>query len=304
MQAMAPAISRIRRLRLSKAVGLLMLCALQAIAVAAPINVQDDAHRTVSLNAPAQRIVTLAPHATELLFAVGAGDKVVGVSDYSDYPPEAKRIASVGGSATLDLERIVALKPDLVVIWGSGNPAAQVAKLRQLGIKLFESEPRDFSDIASSLERLATLAGTLPAGQAAANAFRARLQQLQSHYMQRAPVRVFYQIWHAPLMTLNDDHLSSKVIHLCGGENVFGKLPQLAPTVSTESVLQANPEVIVAGGTGDDVLSSWRQFPQLLAVKHGNLVTLNADIITRGAPRILDGAEALCKQLDLARSRR
>lgn len=304
MQAMAPAISRIRRLRLSKAAGLLMLCVLQAIAVAAPITVQDDAHRTVSLNAPAQRIVSLAPHATELLFASGAGDKVVGVSDYSDYPPEAKRIASVGGSATLDLERIVALKPDLVVIWGSGNPAAQVAKLRQLGIKLFESEPRDFSDIASSLERLATLAGTLPAGQAAANAFRARLRQLQAHYMQRAPVRVFYQIWHAPLMTLNDDHLSSKVIRLCGGENVFGKLPQLAPTVSTESVLQANPEVIVAGGTGDDVLSSWRQFPQLLAVKHGNLVTLNADIITRGAPRILDGAEVLCKQLDLARSRR
>ena len=290
---------------LAQFAGLLLLCALHAMVLASPVTVEDDAHHAVVLAAPAQRIISLAPHATELLFAAGAGNKVVGVSEYSDYPAEAKRIASVGSSATLDLERIIAFKPDLVVTWGSGSPAAQVAKLRGLGIKVFESEPRDFADIASSLERLATLAGTLPAGQAAADAFRVRLQSLQSTYMHRAQVSVFYQIWRSPLMTLNDDHLSSKAIRLCGGENVFGKLPQLAPTVNTEAVLQANPEAIIAGsGENDDALASWRKFPQLLAVKHGNLFTLNADTLTRGGPRILDGTEALCKQLESARLRR
>jgi iron complex transport system substrate-binding protein len=282
----------------------LLLYALHAIAAAAPMVVQDDAHHAITLAGPAQRIISLAPHATELLFAAGAGNKVVGVSDYSDYPPAAKQIPSVGGSAALDLERILALKPDLVVVWGSGNVPAQVEKLRKLGIPLFESEPRDFADIPSSLERLATLAGTLLIGHAAALAFDARLQQLTTQYQHRPPVKVFYQIWHSPLMTLNDEHLSSKAIRLCGGENVFGKLGQLAPTVNTEAVLQANPEVIVTGGDENDALSFWRQFPHLLAVKQGNLFTLNTDTMTRGSPRILDGTEALCKQLELARSRR
>ncbi|HXA46246.1 MAG TPA: cobalamin-binding protein [Burkholderiaceae bacterium] len=285
-------------------IAVLLLCTLHAIAAAAPITVQDDAHHTVTLVSPAQRIISLAPHATELLFAAGAGNKVVGVSDYSDYPLAAKQIASVGGSAALDLERILALKPDLLVVWGSGNAPAQVEKLRKLGIPIFESEPRDFADIPSSLERLATLTDTQAVGHAAADAFRTRLQQLTAQYQHRPPVKVFYQIWHSPLMSLNDDHLSSKAIRLCGGENIFGKLPQLAPTVNTEAVLQANPEVIVTGGDEHEALSSWRQFPHLLAVKQGNLFTLNTDTMTRGSPRILDGSEVLCKQLELARSRR
>jgi iron complex transport system substrate-binding protein len=282
----------------------LSLWAMHVFASAEPITVLDDAQHTVTLNRPAQRIVSLAPHATELLYAAGAGSKVVGVSDYSDYPPQAKQIASVGGSAALDLERILALKPDLVVIWGSGNAPAQVEKLRKLGIPLFESEPREFADIPSSLERLATLTGTFSIGHAAASAFRARLQQITAQYKDRPPVKVFYQIWRSPLMTLNDDHLSAKAIRICGGENIFGKLPQLAPTVNTEAVLQADPEVIVTGGDEHDALSFWRQFPHLLAVKQGNLFTLNTDTMTRGSPRILDGAEALCKQLEVARIRR
>lgn len=291
--------------RLSKFAGFLLLGVLHSFATANPITVLDDTHHSITLSAPAQRIISLAPHATELLFAAGAGDKVVGVSEYSDYPPSAKQIQAVGGSATLDLERIIALKPDLIVVWSSGNSAAQITKLRNLGIRIFESEPRDFADIASSLERLGTLAGTLPTAQPAATAFRSRLRQLQEKYTHRPPVTAFYQIWRTPLMTLNDEHLSSKAIRLCGGENIFGKLPQLAPTVNVEAVLQANPEIIVAGGgENDDTLASWRKFPQLLAVKHGNLFTLNADIITRGGPRILDGTEILCKQLELARSRR
>ncbi|AMO96904.1 periplasmic binding family protein [Collimonas fungivorans] len=273
-------------------------------ASAQAVTVHDDTQHAVVLRHPAHRIVSLAPHATELLFAAGAGAYVVGVSDYSDYPPAARQIASMGSSSALDIERIVALKPDLVVAWSSGNSASQIARLRAIGIPVFESEPRQLEAIASSLLRLSQLAGTEDSGAAAAAAFKARLAQLDATYRQRPPVRVFYQIWKKPLMTLNDSHMVSSVIALCGGENVFGKLPQLAPTVSTEAVLQADPEVIFAADGGSSPSASWRRFPKLTAVAANNLFTLTPNWMSRPGPRILDGAAELCQKLDLARSRR
>jgi iron complex transport system substrate-binding protein len=271
----------------------------------AAISVVDDANHTITLTAPARRIISLAPHATELIYAVGGGAYLIGASEYSDYPPQAKRLVSIGNVTALDLERIAALKPDLIVAWGSGNSAAQIAKLRTLGIPVFESEPRDFATIASSLERLSKLTATEATGQAAAQSFRARLEQMREKYRQRPTVRVFYQIWRTPLMTLNDAHLVSAAIRLCGGENIFGQLTQLAPTVNTEAVLKANPEVIIAAsGAKDDAFADWRRFPGMLAVARGNLFRLDGDLINRATPRILDGTEALCKQLDIARSRR
>jgi len=268
------------------------------------ITVQDDAQHSVVLSHPAHRIVSLAPHATELLFAAGAGAYVIGVSDYSDYPPAAQKIPSMGSSSALDIERIVALKPDLVVAWSSGNSASQIASLRAIGIPVFESEPRQLDSIGSSLLRLSQLAGTEASGAAAAAAFKTRLAQLDTTYRQRPPVRVFYQIWQKPLMTLNDSHMVSSVIALCGGENVFGKLPQLAPTVSTEAVLQANPEVIFAADGGASSDTGWRRFPKLAAVASNNLFALTPNWMSRPGPRILDGAAKLCQKLDLARSRR
>ncbi|WP_211443354.1 cobalamin-binding protein [Collimonas humicola] len=271
---------------------------------AAPITVQDDARHTVTLPQPARRIVSLAPHATELLFASGAGGYVVGASDYSDYPPAARQLPSVGSSSALDIERIAALKPDLVIAWSSGNSASQLARLRALGIPVFESEPHQLEAIASSLQRLGQLAGVPDSGAAAAKAFNARLAQLGATYQQRPPVRVFYQIWQKPLMTLNGSHMVSSVIRLCGGENVFGQLPQLAPTVSTEAVLAANPEVIFAADGSNAPDTGWRRFPKLAAVAGGNLFTLTPDWMSRPGPRILDGAAELCRKLDLARSHR
>ncbi len=285
--------------------GASILLSLGPAFASAAISVVDDAKHAVTLAAPAQRIVSLAPHATELLFAAGAGAKLVGVSEYSDYPPEAKRIASIGGSGMLDLERIIALKPDLIVVWSSGNSATQIVKLRALGIPIFESQPNDFETIATSLERMAHLSGTDAVGRTAAENFRARLKQISATYQQRAPVTVFYQIWREPLMSLNDAHLVSAAIRLCGGQNIFGKLPQLAPTVSVEAVLQANPEVIISGGSAKgDSLSHWRRFPKLKAVARDNLFSINSDLLTRAGPRILDGAETMCRQLDAARAKR
>ena len=271
------------------------------------ITVQDDAQHTITLPHPAHRIISLAPHVTELLFAAGAGPYVIGVSAYSDYPPAVKQLPSVGDSNALDAERIIALKPDLVVAWNSGNSASQLATLRAIGIPVFESEPHDFATIASSMERLSKLAGTEDIGKPAAAAFRARLAVLAKTYQKRPKVRVFYQIWKRPLMTLNDHHLVSSAIRLCGGENIFGKLPQLAPTVSTEAVLEANPEVIFAAdgnNAANDDNSSWRRFPSLPAVAHNNLFALTPDQMSRPGPRILDGVAELCQKLDVARTRR
>lgn len=290
--------------RTARTVGAAALAAC-ALAAQAAVSVTDDSRHAITLAAPAQRIVSLSPHATELLYAVGAGPRIVGAIEFSNYPPAAKAIPTVGSATMLDIERIVASKPDLVVIWGSGNLAAQVARLREVGIPVYDSEPRDFEAIATSLERLAHLTGTDTLGKTQAAAFRARLARLAADYRQRDAVSVFYQIWPEPLMTLNDTHMVSSAIRLCGGRNIFGALPQIAPTVSIEAVLKAAPEVIVTGSSAEgDTLAPWRRFTGLPAVARGNLVKIDSDLLTRAGPRILDGTEALCRSLDAARRKR
>ncbi|MEO7030833.1 MAG: cobalamin-binding protein [Herbaspirillum sp.] len=264
------------------------------------ITVNDDAGHHVTLAAPAQRIVSLAPHATELLFAAGAGAAVIGVSQYSDYPPAARHVSLIGAASALDLEKIITLKPDLVVAWKSGSSAAQIATLRQLNIPVFESEPHNFETIASSLERLARLTGTENIGNAAAASFRIRIAALRATYQHRRVLRVFYQVWHKPLMTVNGAHLVSATLRLCGGQNIFAQLPQLSPSVSREAVLARNPEIIIGSGV-DDELADWQRFPQLAAVAQHNLIHLNPDLLVRPGPRIVDGAQQLCERLDQAR---
>ena len=270
---------------------------------AASVSVVDDAGKTVTLKQPARRIVSLAPHATELVHAAGAGSQLVGVAEHSDYPPAAKSLPSVGGSAALDIERILALKPDLVVAWSSGNSVKQLARLAQLGLPIYQTEPRDFETIATSLERLSRLAGTEKTGQAEAAAFRQRWHALAGRYKDRKTVRVFYQIWRAPLMTLNDSHIVSQGLRLCGGQNIFGHLPQLAPAVSVEAVVEADPQAIfTTTGSDDDPLGNWRRLARLNAVRHNHLFVLDADVMHRATPRMLDGVQALCEHLETARS--
>lgn len=271
------------------------------------VSTTDDSKLKITLDKPAQRIISLAPHATELLFAVGAGGQIVGVSDYSDYPDQAKKIPSVGNIFALDLERLISLKPDLVVVWGTGNGKILTNKLRENHMAVFESEPRDFETIATSLERLATLSGTEAKGKEAATAFRARLEALRQTYQLKPgqkPVSVFYQIWRKPLMTLNDQHLVSSAITLCGGRNIFGNMKEISPTVTLEAVLSLNPQAIVASsGESQDVLADWLKFPNLSAVKKANLFIIDGNWINRSGPRILDGVEALCKNLNIARAK-
>jgi len=291
------------------------LCAvslgLAALTAHAAITVTDDSGATVTLAAPAQRVISLAPHVTELLYAAGGGAKMVGAVSYSDYPPEAKQLPRVGDNKALDLERIVALKPDLIVVWRHGNAQRQLDRLRELHIPLFFSEPRHLDDVAVSLTKLGQLLGTSATADAAAAAYRDDIARLRAQYASRPVVSVFYQVWDKPLMTLNGEHMISDVIALCGGRNVFAQLQPLVPTVSTEAVLAANPEAIVTaapGATRPDTtlpqLDTWRAWPGLAAVANNNLFAIDGDLINRPAPRIAQGARELCEDLDLARSRR
>ncbi len=285
--------------------GLMLM--LFSVVVRAGVTVVDDTGATITLAQPAQRIVSLAPHTTELLFAVGAGKQIVGAVDYSDYPEAAKLIPRVGGYSGFDLERVVMLKPDLVVAWRSGNTNAAVEKLQQLGLKVYLSEPRALDDVATNLERLGTLAGHATAGRQAAADYRNELKQLQQRYAGATKVRLFYQIWNSPLMTINGQHLIGRVIDLCGGQNIFASLPTLAPQVDLEAVLLANPEAIIASGMGYDRpewLDEWQRWPELAAVKSGTIFVIHPDIINRHSPRILKGAAQMCDQLQAVRARR
>ncbi|MGF6807810.1 iron complex transport system substrate-binding protein [Paraburkholderia sp. Clong3] len=288
----------------------LALSALSALSAHAAITVTDDSGATVTLAAPARRVISLAPHVTELLYAAGGGPKMVGAVSYSDYPPEAKQLPRVGDNKALDLERIVALKPDLIVVWRHGNAQRQLERLRELHVPLFFSEPRRLDDIAVSLTRLGRLLGTSARADAAAAAFRDDIARLRARYANRPAVSVFYQVWDRPLMTLNGEHMISDVITLCGGRNVFADLQPLVPTVSIEAVLAANPQAIVTaapGATRPDTmlpqLDTWRAWPGLAAVANNNLFAIDGDLINRPAPRIAQGARQLCEDLELARSR-
>ncbi|TVO67084.1 cobalamin-binding protein [Denitromonas ohlonensis] len=273
----------------------------------AQLTVTDDVGQSVALPTPARRIVSLAPHVTELIYAAGAGHMLVGAVDYSDYPAEARAVKRIGSYVRIDLEAVAALKPDVVIGWRSGNPATQLERLRALGLPVYINEPRSLDAVAHSLRQIGILAGTQGEANRAADAFVAHRNRLRDDYGSRPPVPVFYQIWNQPLMTINGHHLISDVIRLCGGHNVFDSLDVLAPKIGVEAVLASNPEAIVASGMGEsrpEWLDEWRKWPTLTAVQQNNLFFVPPDLIQRHTPRILDGADRLCRHLDTARGKR
>lgn len=274
---------------------LLFLISTNAFAVSAV----DSDGRKVALAQPAQRIVSLAPHVTEQLFAAGAGAKLVAASDYSDYPEEARRLPRVASSGTVNLEMVLALKPDLVVAWRLEATAAALARLESLGVPVFYSEPRRLAQIPDMIEALGELAGTADVAGALARSLRNELSQLDKTYRMRRPVSVFYQIAERPLMTLGGGHFVSDAIALCGGRNVFTDTALIAPVVNVESVLAADPEAIVTGY--EPWLEHWRRFPGMRAVQAGNLFTVPVNEMHRHGPRAIGATALLCRHIDRAR---
>ncbi|WP_029654206.1 cobalamin-binding protein [Marinobacter daepoensis] len=280
---------------------------LAAPVLASPVCATDDLNQRVCLESPARRIAALSPGATELAWAAGAGGQVVAVVAFSDYPPAARNVTSVGSHTRMDMERLLVLQPDLVIGWVTGNPTEQLATLREVGIPVFSIEPRSFEAVSQTIERLAVLAGTETEGVAEAERFRQGIAELRETYRNAAPVSVFYQVWDEPLMTVNGEHLIGEMVELCGGENVFSNLERLVPRISAEAVVAADPEAILAGGMGEENrhwLTRWRKFPSLTAVARNNLFFIPPSLVQRPTPRMLEGTRLFCEKLELARSRR
>lgn len=265
----------------------------------------DDGGYTVRLSQPAQRIVSLAPNITEILFHIGAGKQIVGADEYSNYPPPAKDIIRVNNHATANYELILSLQPDLVIAWQSGNGETVINRIRELGIPIFLVETRHLDDIPSLYMQLGRLTGQSTYSQEKAQQFAHRLHKLRASNKTKPVIKAFYQVWSDPLITLNGEHIISDVIALCGGKNIFSQAIPLVPYVNIESLLAANPQVIIAGGGEQErqkQILKWQQWPSISAVINQHIFTIPADLMQRHSERILDGAEIMCWHFDRARS--
>ena len=279
---------------------ILGVCAL-AQGAQAEIVVQDDRGHALALAHPAQRIVALSPQLVELADAAGAGRHLVASVRGADWPDSARSLPRVGDAFAINLEAVVALKPDLILAWQSGAPPRQVDALQRLGIPVYWSETDSLQAIASTVQRIGQLAGTVPTATRWTRAFDARLAAQRARYAHQPPVRVFYQVWPDPLMTVGGPQLLNQVITLCGGVNPFAALPVLAPSVSREAVIAADPQLIVAASRNRAALDAWAQYGQISAVRHRQLLLLDPRLLPRMGARVLDGVAQLCAAIEHTR---
>ncbi len=293
--------------------GAVLLAAAMATLLAATearaegLRLVDDSDQVVTLPAPAARIVSLAPHITESLFAVGAGAAVVGTVSYSDYPAAAASIPIVGSYDRISAEQVLALAPDLVIAWHNGNSPATIEYLRSLGLRVYVTNPLQLAAIPATLRDFSRLTGSAgesgKAGQTAADRFQRGLDSLAATFEDRAPVTVFYQVWDDPLLTINDHNMIADVIRLCGGVNIFRDAMPLHPVVSIEAVLRRDPQVIIASGMGEERpewLNTWRDWPAT-AARNDHLHFIPPSLLQRHSIRILEGARQMCAHIDRVR---
>lgn len=272
--------------------------------VLSEISVVDDQGRTLTLPQPASRVISLAPHVTENLYAIGAGDLLVGAVSYSDYPEAAKHLPRVGDYANLNIERILSLQPDLVVAWIDGSPGSQLARIESLGIPVLRESPDSFAEIANALRRLGAATGRNKGAEQTASDLEMRIGVLREKYQSQMQLRVFYQLWHQPLITANNSQLIDQMIKLCGGENIFASRPEVAPRVNIEAVIAADPDLILAGVERHDPhwRDLWQPWSQMKVIRYQLLYGVNADEVHRATVRAVDGAEQVCSLLDEART--
>lgn len=286
------------------------MCALAAAAAcsAAPASaatgIADDRGKPVTLNQPAARIVTLSPHLTELVYAAGAGAHLVAVPRYSDFPEAARALPEIGDATRVDLERVLALRPDLVLAWKSGNAAGDIARLERLGLTVYVSDAARLADVARAVRTIGRLAGTAAEAEREAAAFERRIAGLRARHGGAALLRVFYQIWDRPLLTVNGRHVISDVLALCGGVNVFSEAALLTPAVSLEALIAARPEVVLGGSsalTPSEFARQWRAH-RVSGLERLPVRYVPPDLIQRATPRIAEGAEVICERLQQIRT--
>jgi len=248
------------------------------------------------------RLIALAPNLAELVYIAGAGEQLVGAVEYSDYPAAALSVPRIGDAFRLDFEAMRRLQPDIVLAWGSGTPRPTISRLQDLGYNVVEFELAELADIATEIERIGALAGTKSAADQAAAQVRSDLSALRLSHTGRRPLTVFYQISASPWFTVSGEHVISEVIGLCGGVNVFADVPGLAPAVSLEAIVRANPQVVIAGTKENDWRADWQPWLSISAVSNGALYAVDPDLVNRATPRLLEGAKQICLALDTARA--
>jgi iron complex transport system substrate-binding protein len=276
------------------------------VAVASGCALALVAHASLAATQPAgaraPRLLSLAPGLTEIAYAAGAGPLLVGTVEYSDFPAAARHVPRVGNAWRVDLERVLALRPDVVLAWPTGTPAATIAQLRRLGLDVVEVPTQRLADVPAALRQVGRIAGTDASAEAAARAFEVRIARQRTRYASRPALSVFIEIDDEPVYTVNGHHVISEIVALCGGRNVFAGLPQLAPPVATEAVLAADPQVIVTtDDTIADPLALWSRWPRMRAVRQQTVYRVSGDLVTRASPRLADGVDATCQALDRAR---
>ena len=282
-----------------------------ACCIASPL-----AHSQPTQQSFPQRIITVAPHLSEMVDAAGGAERLVGVSAYSNFPESVKKLPITSDSRSVDLERMKQLKPDLIIYWRGGMPETQIESIKktfsstgnkgQAATQIISVEPKRLIDIAKDIEAIGKVLGTQTIANKNAKEFSAQIAALKSKYQSsnKRKVRVFYQVWSQPLMTLNQDHLIADIIQICGGEQLFAKEKLLVPTVSREAVVAANPEIIFTATDSSSMKvdwSMWTSIPQLAASKNKAFIALDGDMISRPSPRIIQGANKICSEIDKIR---
>src|SRR6266704_3575448 len=277
-------------------------CVVAAAAASAhALQAGDDRGVTISLARPTQRIVSLAPHLAEIAFAAGAGAKLVGVSSFSRHPSEAQRLPVVASHGRVDFERLITMRPDLVLAWRSGNSPLQIARLERLGFRVFVTEVRSLADIPRVVRLVGALVGSADVAEGRARQFENEIEDLRRRHAAERRVAAFLEIWHRPMLTVNGTHLMSDALGLCGGRNVFAAAKTLTPVVSREQVLDARPEAIVTGGFGSEALQAWSGLEPVPAVRNRRIYAIDPDVLYGQGPHVLEGVRVLCDRLERAR---
>jgi len=278
---------------------------LALLAVLVVVVACSEKQAALPVSAKAERIVSLAPNLTELIYTVGAGEQLVGVSAWSDYPREVLDLPVVGDAFTVDQEQLALAKPDLLLVWESGTPAHVIDELRDIGYNVVSIRTRELDDVATALLQIGELTGHVEEAVEAAAIYRDGLQALRDQYQSLPSIRVFYQVAARPLYTINNEHYISELISVCGGENIFKDLRELAPTVDVEAVVDRDPEVMLAStDAGDDAFIEWERWPGMAANRLGNQFLLPADEIGRATTRVMIAGNAMCTALQQARINR
>ena len=296
---------KIQHLRFLLMIISISLALSSTLVSAKAVSVIDDSGALISLAKPATRILALAPHIVENVYSAGAGDLLVGSVNYANFPPEAESLPQVGGYNKYNIEAIAALKPDVIFAWQSGTPQHFFDKIKQLGIPLYLDEPSTMQEVATAVRNIGVLTGKQDIAEPVVKQYLDELAILRQSQVGKTPLKIFYQVWHDPIYTINGKQIISDVLSLCGGKNIYAGEKIKAPIITIESLIERNPDVIITGTnhqSGVEPLLRWQQWPTMTAVKTNNLFTVNADIVSRHTIRLIQGAQSVCKKFDIARN--